>query len=151
MGPYLANPYYAENLKEVEQLEETRKQNFNKILNENQYKLFEQEEKSAEEFSKKILNNFESLVVLFDNFIFEEEYTSLGDEEYLRQKKDFNFLLKLKSENKQNLDLNSKRTFKKIYPGLDKAKLKINYFERFGNLLSPEILSKIKFINIYLY
>ena len=100
-------------------------------IDKKQYELIENEEKFASEFSKRIINNFEIIIALFDNFIFEEEFISLGDEEYFKERRDYNFLLKLKSENKANLNLDSKRTFKKIYGGVDKNKIKINFYERF--------------------
>ena len=65
------NPYYEKDLKRIKQQEEERKDMFNKNLNEKQINLFEEEEKLANEFSRRILNNFEGLLTLFDNFIFD--------------------------------------------------------------------------------
>jgi hypothetical protein len=133
LGPYLANPYYSTTLAGIEQKELERQKTFSVVIDKKQFELIENEEKYANLFNKRIINNFETLIMLFDNFIFEEEFISLGDEEYFKEKRDYNFLLKLKSENKNNLNLDSKRTFKKIYGGVDKNKLKINFYERFKN------------------
>lgn len=95
----------------------------------------ENEEKIADLFYRRITNNFEALTTILDNFIFEEEYISLDDEEYFKQRKDYNTLLKLKPENKGNLNMDSKRTFKKIYIGLDKNLLKINYLEKYQDFI----------------
>ncbi len=133
LGPYLANPYYTTTLQGIELKELERQKTFSVVVDKKQFELVESEEKFSQLFNKRIINNFETLILLFDNFIFEEEFISLGDEEYFKEKRDYNFLLKLKSENKNNLNLDSKRTFKKIYGGVDRNKLKINFYERFKN------------------
>jgi hypothetical protein len=136
LGPYLANPYYMEELKNIELFETQRRSKITENIIQTQFTLFEREEKRAEEFMKRVLNNFEILTQLFDNFVFEEEFISIGDEEYFRERKDYNFLLKLKAENiTSNLNLDSKRTFKKIYKGCDKTMLKVNYLETFKNII----------------
>ena len=92
-------------------------------------------------------------MTLFDNFIFEEEFISLGDEEYFKKREGYNDLLKLKEalEEKANpqgdskkgasskgtgdlskYDLESKRTFKKNYKGINYKEGKINYYEKFN-------------------
>jgi len=75
-----------------------------------------------------------------DNFIFEEEYISLDDEEYFKERKDYNTLLKLKPENKGNLYLDSKRTFKKIYAGINRNLLKVNYYEKYNDFMDNDPL-----------
>ena len=134
IGPYLANPHYLNKLEEFEKIERERHDSLIDKINKTQFNLIENEEKNADEFFKRLNNNFEAFIILFDNFIFEEEFISLGDEEYFKERKDYNFLLKLKSENKPGLNLDSKRTFKKIFNGLDKSKVKINNFKKFKEL-----------------
>ena len=51
--------------------------------------------------------------------------------------------MKLKPDFKSNLNLNNKKTYKKIYLGLDKNLLKINYYEKF-NEVSKKIIESIK-------
>jgi hypothetical protein len=104
-------------------------------LNQTQLSLIDIEEKIGEEFLRRINNNFEALLILFDNFIFEEEFVALGDEEYFKERKGYNELNKLKSDGKLGFNLDSKRTFKKIYQGLDRNKLKINYYEKFHTVV----------------
>ena len=85
-------------------------------------------------------------MILFDNFIFEEEFISLGDEEYFKKREEYNNLLKLKNsledKDKANVkggndiskyDLDSKRTFKKTYKGINYQQGKINYYEKFNS------------------
>jgi len=115
LGPYLANPCYKNILAEIDAKENERRKNFLGEINKCQFNLLENEEKIANQFMCSLLINFEAMSSLFDNFIFEEDFIQLGDEEYFKQRKDYNFLLKLKSENKSNLNLDSRRTFKKIF------------------------------------
>ncbi len=145
LGPYLANPYYHENLIRIETREELRSKQFLEEINQNQINILENEEKMSEIFYKRMANNFEALTTILDNFIFEEEYISLGDEEYFKERKDYNTLLKLKPENKGNLNMDSKRTFKKIYFGLDRNLLKINYYEKYQDFIlnNPLLASNI--------
>ncbi len=132
----------------IEGKEEERRKVYLTALNNKQIQLIENEEKCATELFIRIVNNFEAMLILFDNFIFEEEFISLGDEEYFKERKDYNFLLKLKAENKNGLNLDSKRTFKKLYVGLDRNKLKIDYVNKFKNLISVLVQSKF---TIYLH
>lgn len=155
LGPYLANPYYSEFLEKIEKSEENRSLVFLEEINRNQVLLLENEEKIADTFYKRMTNNFEALTTILDNFIYEEEYISLDDEEYFKERKDYNTLLKLKRENKGNLNLDSKRTFKKIYAGLNKNLLKVNYFEKYKDFIvtCPSVSSKLLFfrlINFYI-
>jgi hypothetical protein len=147
LGPYLANPYYKNELVAKEQAEKERYRIYLEKLNQTQLNLIESEEKLADEFLKRLNNNFEAIILLFDNFIFEEEFIPLGDEEYFKERKDFNELNKLKSDGKLNLNLDSKRTFRKIYIGIDKSKLKINYYEKFNSVIINFIQCKILFNN----
>ena len=85
--------------------------------------------------------------------LFEEEFISLGDEEYYKKREGYNDLLKLRDalEEKANpqgdgkkggggkgtadlskYDLESKRTFKKNYKGINYKEGKINYYEKFN-------------------
>ncbi len=150
LGPYLANPYYESTLNQIKNEELDRSKRISSEINLKQLALIESEEKNAIDFCKKIINNFEVLVTLFDNFIFEEDFIILGDEEYFKQRKDYNFLCKLKIENKGNLNLDSKRSFKKFFSGIDKNLIKVNLFEKF-NPLTQNLLQnneeKIKFID----
>jgi len=148
LGPYLANPYYKQTLDEIDSKEFNRRKNNLTEINKCQFNLLENEEKNSSQYLSYLLTNFEALLSLFDNFIFDEDFIQLGDEEYFKQRKDYNFLLKLKNENKPNLNLDSKRTFKKIYSGLDRNKLKINFYEKFKNSAIDLIQSKILIITI---
>jgi hypothetical protein len=143
LGPYLANPYYKKMLDEIDSKENERRQNNLTEINNCQFVLLENEEKNSTRFLSFLLNNFEALLCIFDNFIFEEDFIQLGDEEYFKQRKDYNFLLKLKNENKTNLNLDLKRSFKKIFAGVDRNKLKINFYEKFKNSAVDLIQSKI--------
>jgi len=144
LGPYLANPYYFNILNEKSEKENERSRNFSAEIDCKQFDLIQNEEKYSDEYCTRIINNFESIICLFDNFIFEEEYITLGDEEYFKDNRDFNFLLKLNSEKKSNLNLDSKRTFKKIYIGIDKNKLKVNFliYEKFKNFCLNYVMRK---------
>jgi len=145
LGPYLANPYYHENLAKIETNEEQRSKQFLEEINKNQIEILDNEEKTVDVFYRRITNNFEVFTTILDNFIFEEEYISLDDEEYFKERKDYNILLKLKPENKGNLNLDSKRTFKKIYSGLNRNLLRVNYFEKYHDFIvnNPLITSKL--------
>jgi len=149
----LANPYYFENLVKIENNEVVRSIDFLEEINKNQIEILDNEEKMADLFYKRMTNNFEALTTIFDNFIFEEEYISLDDEEYFKERKDYNTLLKLKPENKGNLNLDSKRTFKKIYIGLDRNLIKVNYFERFQDFIvtNPLLGSRILKISLDMF
>jgi hypothetical protein len=48
--------------------------------------------------------------------------------------------LKLKPENKGNLNLDSKRTFKKIYAGINRNLLKVNYYEKYNDFIENDPL-----------
>ena len=155
LGPYLANPYFSTDLEKFESKNNERNINYLKSLNETQFNLITNEEELSKNFIIRILNNFGALMTLFDNFIFEEEFISLGDEEYFRKREDYNELLKLKDaiDEKNNpqgeggkkpsqgqgkggdiskYDLESKRTFKKNYKGINYTEGKINYYEKFN-------------------
>ncbi len=151
LGPYLANPYYYENLIKIETSEELRSKQFLEEINQNQINILENEEKMADFFYKRMTNNFEAMTTILDNFIFEEEYISLDDEEYFKQRKDYNTLLKLKPDNKGNLNMDSKRTFKKIYLGLNRNLLKINYYEKYQDfILNNSIIASNQSYYLYL-
>ena len=154
LGPYLANPYFTTDLEKFEAKDNERNTNYLKSLNETQFNLITNEEELSKNFIIRILNNFGSLMTLFDNFIFEEEFISLGDEEYFKNRENYNELLKLRDEidEKNNpqgdggkkqaqgkgvgdlskYDLESKRTFKKNYKGINYTEGKINYYEKFN-------------------
>ena len=55
------------------------------MINETQFNLIQNEEENSKNFTTRLLNNFTALMTLFDNFIFEEEFISLGDEEYFKK------------------------------------------------------------------
>ena len=157
LGPYLSNPLYINILHDLDSKEKQRNEKFLNVINETQFNLLLNEETNSNEFIIRLLNNFKSLLILFDNFIFEEEYIILGDEEYFKVRENYNELLKLKDNiekinenpdatgNKKNVnnnkltsadfDLDSKRTFKKIFKGLNYNKGKINYYKYFENLI----------------
>lgn len=145
LGPYLANPYYFEHLNKIEIRENERSENFINEINKNQVEILQNEENFAGTFFKRITNNFEAFTSVLDNFIFEEEYISLDDEEYFKERKDYNTLLKLKPENKGNLYLDSKRTFKKIYMGINRNLLKVNYYEKYNDFMDNDPLVASKF------
>ena len=153
LGPYLANPYFSTDLEKFESKNNERNINYLKSLNETQFNLITNEEESSKNFIIRILNNFGALMTLFDNFIFEEEFISLGDEEYFSKRENYNELLKLKDEIDEinnpkgdggkkppqgkggdisKYDLESKRTFKKNYKGINYTEGKINYYEKFN-------------------
>ena len=152
LGPYLANPYFSSDLNNFEEKDNQRNQNYIKSINETQFNLITNEEELSKNFITRILNNFACLMTLFDNFIFEEEFISLGDEEYFKKREHYNELLKLNDaiNEKENsggdkkgasgkgagdiskYDLESKRTFKKNYKGINYREGKINYYEKFN-------------------
>ena len=151
LGPYLANPYFSKDLENFEQKDNERNSLYIKNINETQFNLIQNEEDNSKEYTIRILNNFASLMTLFDNFIFEEEFISLGDEEYFKERHNYNELLKLKDalEEKANPSgdkkatgkatvdtskyaLDSKRTFKKNYKGINYKEGKINYYDMFN-------------------
>ena len=142
LGPHLANPYYLKELQNIIEEENKRQsQIFNDIDN-SQYNLIINEEKLSNEFYIRINNNFEAFVTLFDFMLLDEDFVLMGglfslivDEEYFKERKDYNFLLKLKQQNKPGIDLNSKRAFKKIYPGIDRTQLKINFMEKYRPII----------------
>ena len=152
LGPYLANPYFSKDLENFEQKDNERNSLYIKNINETQFNLIQNEEDNSKEYTIRILNNFASLMTLFDNFIFEEEFISLGDEEYFKNRQNYNQLLKLKDaldeklnvgDGKKNVggknavdiskyNLESKRTFKKNYKGINYKEGKINYYDMFN-------------------
>ena len=148
LGPYLANPFFSKDLEDFESKDNERNSIYIKAINETQFNLITTEEDFSQKFIIRILNNFECLMILFDNFIFEEEFISLGDEEYFKKREEYNNLLKLKNsledkdKDKANVkggndiskyDLDSKRTFKKTYKGINYQQGKINYYEKFNS------------------
>ena len=151
LGPYLANPYYSKDLDTLENKDNERNIEYIKNINEAQFNLIQNEEENSNNYIIRILNNFVSLMTLFDNFIFEEEFISLGDEEYFKERENYNQLLKLREtlEEKTNPSgdkkpaggkvvdtskyaLDSKRTFKKNYKGINYKEGKINYYDTFN-------------------
>ena len=96
LGPYLSNPLYMNILHDLDSKEKQRNEKFLNVINETQFNLLLNEETNSNEFIIRLLNNFKSLLILFDNFIFEEEYIILGDEEYFKVRENYNELLKLK-------------------------------------------------------
>ena len=97
-------------------------------------------------------------MTLFDNFIFEEEFISLGDEEYFKKRENYNQLLKLKETleektlgdgNKKpadkkggdlsKYDLESKRKFKKQFKGINFKNGKINYYDMFTKIVKDYV------------
>lgn len=154
LGPYLANPYYSKELDNFEQQDNERSSAYIKKLNETQFNLIQNEEEVSKDYTIRVLNNFAALMTLFDNFIFDEEFISLGDEEYFKERDNYNQLLKLREalEEKANpsggdkkaaggskapIDtskyaLDSKRTFKKSYKGINYKEGKINYYDTFN-------------------
>ena len=86
------------------------------MINETQFNLIQNEEENSKNFTTRLLNNFTALMTLFDNFIFEEEFISLGDEEYFKKRENYNQLLKLKEtlEEKTLGDGNKKPADKKV-------------------------------------
>ena len=158
LGPYLANPFYSKDLNTFEVKDNERNQIFLKTINETQFDLIVTEESSSKDFTVRLLNNFICLMTLFDNFIFEEEFITLGDEEYFKKQQNYNELLKLKDSleeklnagdaNKKNVkgnvdiskyDLESKRTFKKLFKGLNLTESKINYYDLFNKLVKDYV------------
>ena len=135
LGPYLANPLYKDKLDSFVSKQKERNQKIVKEVTDSQIKLINNIEAVSDSFYKKITNLFESFLYLFDNMIFEEEYLDLGDIEDFKERKDYNFLLKLKEFNKE-LNLDSKRSIKKVFIGLDRNKLRINYAEKFPSILN---------------
>ena len=150
LGPYLANPYFSKDLDNFETKDNERNVEYIKNINETQFNLIQNEEENSKNYTIRILNNFSSLMTLFDNFIFEEEFISLGDEEYFKDRENYNQLLKLREalEEKANPSgdkkaggkpvdtskyaLDSKRTFKKNYKGINYKEGKINYYDMFN-------------------
>ena len=155
LGPYLANPHFSKELENLEEKDNERNDLYIKNINETQFNLIQNEEETSKDYTIRILNNFASLMTLFDNFIFDEEFISLGDEEYFKERDNYNQLLKLREalEEKANpsgagdkksggggkapIDtskyaLDSKRTFKKSYKGINYKEGKINYYDTFN-------------------
>ena len=159
LGPYLANPFYSKELSSIETTDTERSTNYIKSINETQFNLIQTEEENSKNFTTRLLNNFAALMTLFDNFIFEEEFISLGDEEYFKKREDYNQLLKLKEtieeknmagDGKKNVDkkgvgdlskydLESKRTFKKQFKGLNFKSGKINYYDLFNKIVKDYV------------
>jgi hypothetical protein len=159
LGPYLANPLYSKDLSNFETKDTERNTAFIKSINETQFNLILNEEESSKNFTTRLLNNFACLMTLFDNFIFEEEFISLGDEEYFKKRENYNQLLKLKEaldekmnagDGKKNVggknavdiskyDLESKRTFKKLFKGINFKEGKINYYDMFQKMVKEYV------------
>ena len=159
LGPYLANPFFSKELSSIETTDTERSTNYIKSINETQFNLIQTEEENSKNFTTRLLNNFAALMTLFDNFIFEEEFISLGDEEYFKKRENYNQLLKLKEtleeknmtgDGKKNVDkkgmgdlskydLESKRTFKKQFKGLNFKNGKINYYDMFNRIVKDYV------------
>ena len=159
LGPYLANPFFSKELLGIETSNTERSSNFLKSINETQFNLIQNEEENSKSFTIRLLNNFAALMTLFDNFIFEEEFISLGDEEYFKKRENYNQLLKLKEtieeksgagDPKKNVDkkgmgdlskydLESKRTFKKQFKGINFKNGKINYYDMFNKIVKDYV------------
>lgn len=142
LSSHLANPYYLEEYNNLKKKEGDRSLELQNIINNTQITLLIALETNADNYYKRLINNFECLTVLFDNLIFEEEYIDLGDKNDFKTQLDYNFLLKIKDLNKET-DLKSKRSIKKIAIGLDKKMLKVNYYERFKDL-ALEVTEKLE-------
>lgn len=133
LSSHLANPHYNDELQALTNKEKNRNtENTTSICN-TQIKLLVELESLADKFYKRLNNNFEAFATLLENFIFEEEYLDLGDTDDFKERKTYNYLLKLKEFNKE-VNLSSKRSIKKINIGLDKQILRVNYYKRFTEL-----------------
>ena len=160
LGPYLANPFYSKDLSNFETKDNERNVSIIKSINETQFNLIVNEEESSKNYTTRLLNNFACLMALFDNFIFEEEFISLGDEEYFKNRQNYNQLLKLKDtldekinagqEGKKNVggknavdmskyDFGAKRTFKKLFKGINFKEGKINYYDMFQKIIKEYV------------
>ena len=159
LGPYLANPFFSKELTAIETADTERSNNFLKMINETQFNLIQSEEENSKNFTTRLLNNFTALMTLFDNFIFEEEFISLGDEEYFKKRENYNQLLKLKETLEEKTlgdgskkpadkkgggdlskyDLESKRTFKKQFKGINFKNGKINYYDMFTKIVKDYV------------
>lgn len=157
LGPYLFNPYYKKELNNLIDLQKNRHEFLLNNIFDLQINLLNYLELSSEDFYKRIVNTFNTFILLFDNFVYEEEYIDLGDSSEFIDKRDFNFLLRLKEnilnqasntkDNKEkDIDLNSKRSIKKEFLGVDRSKIKINYFDNMPNLI---VKIKTMFANIF--
>lgn len=153
IGPNLANPYYQNELNDIINKESERSTKILSDTNEKQFNSIDLAEKIGFEFYIKCVSNFEAFLMLFDSFILAEDFISMDgknfnkkylDDDLFTERKDYNFLMKLKPDYKPNLNLNNKKTYKKIYLGLDKNLLKINYYDKFYDV-SKKIIESIYF------
>jgi len=148
---HLANPYFVKDLQDIIEEENQRQTEIFKEIDSSQFNLILNEEKLSNEFYIRINNNFEAFITLFDFMLLDEDFVLLGgnvtlilDEDFFKERKDYNFLLKLKQQNKAGIDLNSKRAFKKIYQGIDRTQLKINFMEKYQPIIVKIVNSKYR-------
>lgn len=118
LRPNLSNPSCKEELDSVCESEQARNQKIMSNFSEYKEKLLENCFGKASDFFKAVINNFEFLLVYFDNFLLFEDFIKLpGDEEIIKKHDSLKTLLKRKQKGTL-IDTSSERSISKIWPGI---------------------------------
>lgn len=118
LRPNLSNPSCKEELDGICLNEKTRNEKIMVALDEYNEKLLANCFDKAQDFFKSLVNNYEFLLVFFDNVLLFEDFIRLpGDEEIIKKHDSLKTLLKRKQKGTL-IDTSSERSIMKVWPGL---------------------------------
>ena len=118
LRPNLSNPSCKEELDGVSSKEKLRNAKIMLAIDEYQEKLFTNSFEKAQDFFKSSVNNYEFLLLFFDNMLLFEDFIRLpGDEEIVKKHDSLRILLKRKQKGTL-IDTSSERSIVKIWPGI---------------------------------
>ncbi len=118
LRPNLSNPSCKEELDGVSSKEYVRNCKIMLAIDEYQEKLYMNSFEKAQDFFKSSVNNFEFLLLFFDNMLLFEDFIRLpGDEEIVKKHESLKTLLKRKQKGTL-IDTSSERSIVKIWPGI---------------------------------
>lgn len=118
LRPNLSNPSCKEELDGVCAKETARTEKIMAAIEEYKEKLLSNSFSKAQDFFKALVNNYEFLLVFFDNVLLFEDFIRLpGDEEIVKKHDSLKTLLKRKQKGTL-IDTSSERSITKVWPGL---------------------------------
>lgn len=118
LRPYLWNPSFREELESVTARESQRNVRMFAEIDGFKEQFLENSFTKACEFFKTLTNNFEFLLLFFDNLLLFEDFVRMpGDEEIIKKHDSLKTLLKRKQKGTL-IDTSSERSISKVWPGL---------------------------------
>ncbi|EGR27437.1 hypothetical protein IMG5_196200 [Ichthyophthirius multifiliis] len=117
LRPNLQNPQCKQELIQLVNEEKDRMKKYIEILNFYKNNLLDLRFKVSSDFFRALLNNFEFLLVYFDNEILFEDFNKLpGDDEIQKQHENIKVLYRIKQKG-INIDTSSERSLNKVWVG----------------------------------